>query len=182
MSSNEELENYYTQPFQKLGNFENHAMITLLKIFGGLSILDAFRWVWDIHGLLPYSQLLLIGTASAVVLRVWKWFTLRQACTKVDVALTDEALIFRKEGAAPVEVAFTKDAARFRHQHLETLLETPNDAFILRHDHPMVEELFRRHPTLPWPPLPPSKWTLTLIALTAALWVILLFLWGLSNF
>ena len=173
---------YYTQPFQKLGNLENDEMITLLKVFGGIAVINAFQWVWDIHDFLPYSQLVLIGTASAILHRIWKWLSLRQACTKIDVALTDEALIFRKEGAEPVEVVLTKEAAHFQHYHLETFLETPNGSYLLRHDHPIIAELFKRYPTLPWTRLPPPKRELTFMALTGALWGVLLFFWGLSHF
>ena len=63
---------YYTQPFQKLGNLENYEMIMLLKVFGGIAVINTFRWVWDIHDFLAYSQLVLIGTAGAILHRVWK--------------------------------------------------------------------------------------------------------------
>ena len=47
---------YYTQPFQSWQS-RKLQMITL-KVFGGIAVINAFRWVWDIHDFLPYSQLI----------------------------------------------------------------------------------------------------------------------------
>ena len=88
---------YYTQPFQKLGNLE---MITA-------------------QGIRRNSRHQCFSMGLGYPLISYPTASYGSAFGLIDVALTDEALIFRKEGAEPVEVVLTKEAVDY---HLETFL------------------------------------------------------------
>ena len=181
MSSKEEANSYFTQPFLKLWNGDNQQALAMSKLVLFWVSYTAFQWVWDIHQFIPYSQHVLIGSASILIYFQWQWFKIRESSFNVSVALSNDALVLQREGSEPLSVEFNKEAAQFREQPSVTVLKTSRGTFVLPTDHPTFMELRRRYPTLPWAPLPLPRAKVTVFVLTIALWSILSSAWVISE-